>query len=193
MTLANRLTFFRLMLAPVYFCLFWVDIKLDQPFGTLVVTCVLLVLVTIAEITDALDGILARARSEISDFGKLFDPFADYMTRFTLFFGFWWLDLVPAWMVVIIFYREAIISFLRLLVRGENVVLAARTSGKFKAVAQAIAIFAILLSRGMTYWFPTFPVHIISSSIMLVVVLITLYSMVDYLHSCRHITRAINK
>ncbi|MBN1355284.1 CDP-alcohol phosphatidyltransferase family protein [bacterium] len=193
MTLANRLTFIRLTMAPVYFGLFWIDKSSGKPFTTLLITTILIVLVTIAEITDAVDGALARSRLEVSDFGKLFDPFADYVSRFTLFFGFWWLELVPAYMVVIIFYREAIISFLRLLMRGENIVLAARRSGKIKAVAQATAIFIVLVSRWLSYWFPAFPYLQINWTVMLIVVVITLYSMFDYIHSCRHTLREIQK
>ena len=193
MTLSNKLSFFRLLLAPVYFILFWIDKHQNHPEVTLIVSCILIVLVILGEISDALDGSLARSRQEITDFGKLFDPFADYVTRFTFFFCFWWLELCPAWMVVVIFYREAIVSFLRLLVRGENVVLAARKTGKFKAIIQAIAIFVILGARLISFWIPNFPVVNIATGVMAVVVIITVISMVDYIYSCRAIIAQIPK
>ncbi len=191
MTLANRLTLARLSLAPLYFCLFWIDREMNHNLITLTINIGLIILVTFAEISDALDGHLARSRNEITDFGKLFDPFADYVTRFTFFFCFWWIGLFPAWMVVLVYYREAVISFLRLLVRGENVVLSARKSGKIKAIIQAVAIFMILGARVLVYWVPSFPIKTLSFYVMLCVVLITLYSMFDYLNACRPILKNI--
>ncbi len=193
MTLSNRLTFIRLCMAPLFFGMFWLEISLAQPRVSLVINLLLIVLAAISEISDALDGRIARDRNEVTDFGKLFDPFADSVSRFTFFLCFWWINLFPAWMVVILFYRDACISFLRLVVRGENVVLAARKSGKIKAVSQSIAIFAILVGRVIQHFFPEFPLKPIAWWVMLCVVIITVLSFIDYLHAHREIIRQIEK
>ncbi|MBN1552117.1 CDP-diacylglycerol--glycerol-3-phosphate 3-phosphatidyltransferase [bacterium] len=193
MTLPNKLSLIRLSVAPVYFLLFWLDLTLNKPEATLTINIILIILITLAEISDAMDGRLARSRGEVTDFGKLFDPFADHVSRFTIFFCFWWLQLVPAWMVVLIFYREVSVSFLRLLVRGENVVLAARRSGKIKAIVQAIAIYGILIARILHFWIQELPVPIVASSIMAIVVIVTLISMFDYIFSCKDIIKQIEK
>ncbi len=181
MTLSNKLTFARLLAAPVFFILFWIDKAMNQNGVTLGVTIILIILLTFSEISDAMDGRLARSRNEVTDFGKLFDPFADSVSRFTFFFCFWWLELCPAWMVVVIFYRDAAISFLRLVVRGENVVLAARKSGKFKAVSQATAIYLILAARLVHVFNGDFPLHTFSTWVIGIVAVITVASMMDYL------------
>jgi CDP-diacylglycerol---glycerol-3-phosphate 3-phosphatidyltransferase len=193
MTTATRLTLSRLLISPIVFSLFWIEKCQNHPMTSLIVNGGLVCLAAIGEITDALDGRFARNMNEVTDFGKLFDPFADYVYRFTFFFCFWWVELCPAWMIVLLFYREAGVSFLRLVLRGENVVLAARSSGKVKAVVQAIAIFIILLAQMVRYWKPGFPVYKISSSVMLVVVIVTLVSLIDYIHGQRGILRQIRK
>lgn len=193
MTLSNRLTLIRLSMAPLFFCLFWIEITLAQPKTSLIINLLLIVLAAISEISDALDGKIARSRNEVTDFGKLFDPFADSVSRFTFFLCFWWMNLFPAWMVVVLFYRDACISFLRLVVRGENVVLAARKSGKIKAVSQSVAIFVILASRVMQYFIPEFPLKPIALWVMVVVVIITVLSFVDYILAHREILKRIDK
>ena len=49
------------------------------------------------------------------------------------------------WSVAIIFWRDAVVSMLRVVSAGQSVVLAARTAGKAKAVVQAVGILAILV------------------------------------------------
>ncbi len=192
MTLSNRLTFVRLCMSPLIFLVTWFDLSHPGLSWQWAVNGFLVMVATFSEISDALDGKLARDRGQVTDFGKLFDPFADYVYRFTFFFCFWWMQLAPAWMVVLLFYRETAISFLRLVVRGENIVLSARKSGKIKAVSQAIAIFVILLGRLITDLMPAFPLAEVSWWTMLLVVIVTLYSMVDYIWAHRDIIGQIH-
>jgi CDP-diacylglycerol---glycerol-3-phosphate 3-phosphatidyltransferase len=193
MTYSNRLTLIRLSLAPVFFILFWIEKHFANHGLSLSINITLIILATISEITDALDGKIARKRKEVTDFGKLFDPFADSVSRFTFFLCFWWSNLIPAWMVIIIFYRDACVSFLRLVLRGENVVLAARRSGKIKAVLQSIAIICILLGRVCKILYAPFPLDRVVWWIMLIVVGVTIYSFVDYVLSHKKILSRIPK
>ena len=85
MTLADRVTLARLGLMPVIVVAY---LALPPWLGFWVVgwTCAL------AEYTDLLDGRIARARDEVSDFGKLADPFCDVIYRIGVFLVF----LLPA-------------------------------------------------------------------------------------------------
>src|SRR5580693_4090040 len=95
-------------------------------------------------ISDYLDGYLARKYDLKTDFGALLDPFADKILIVSVFVSFVALDLVPAWMVVIIVAREFLITGLRQMAQNQNVIIAASRTGKHKTVSQIIAISFIL-------------------------------------------------
>jgi CDP-diacylglycerol--glycerol-3-phosphate 3-phosphatidyltransferase len=85
MTLADKVTLARLGLMPLIVAAY---LLLPPLYAFWVVgwTCGL------AEYTDLLDGRIARARGEVSDFGKLADPFCDVVYRIGVFLVF----LLPA-------------------------------------------------------------------------------------------------
>ncbi len=78
MTLADRITLARLVLAP-FAVLGYLLVPVPWCFWVCGWLC------AFAEITDWLDGRVARARGEVSDFGKLADPFCDVLYRITIF------------------------------------------------------------------------------------------------------------
>jgi CDP-diacylglycerol---glycerol-3-phosphate 3-phosphatidyltransferase len=136
MKMANILTIARILLSPV-FILFFIQKSL------LGYSVCLLVAIAI-EITDFLDGKIARKYQQISDFGKLMDPFADSIARFSIFLSFMSIKLAPVWMVAIFFYRDVLVSVIRVFSMKEGVVISARRSGKTKAWVQAVCIFTVL-------------------------------------------------
>lgn len=80
MTLADKITLARLGLAPLIVCAYLLlPVEYSLCFWGAGVLC------AIAEYTDLLDGRIARARGEVSDFGKLADPFCDVIYRLSVF------------------------------------------------------------------------------------------------------------
>lgn len=134
---ANLLTAARLPLAPLAVVL----LVTDTTWGTVGAA----VLALILEITDLLDGRIARQYGQVTSFGKLFDPFSDAFSRFTLFLGLYEIGVADLWMIILIFYRDSSISFFRSVAAVRNVVLAARPSGKIKALVQGIGTQVIFL------------------------------------------------
>ena len=66
-----------------------------------------------AAITDYFDGLLARQKDMVSDFGKVMDPLADkLLVASTLIMLVRW-QWVPAWAVCIIIGRELAVTGLR--------------------------------------------------------------------------------
>ena len=107
---------------------------------------VLLILMGISELSDAFDGYLARKYDQVTDFGKIVDPMADSISRLTYLLAFTTgVVQLPVLLVFVFFYRDSVISALRTLCALRGFALAARMSGKIKAVIQAIAITTILL------------------------------------------------
>ena len=99
-----------------------------------------------AEFTDYLDGHYARKHNEVSDFGKLFDPFADVVLHLT---GFVCLmhsvkadvSYMPVYFFVLIMLREFSQNFLRMVAAKQGTAIAARKGGKLKTVVYIAAEF----------------------------------------------------
>lgn len=137
MNLSNKLTISRIVMT------FFLTVFLFQP--GLLAKAVALALFLAACITDFLDGWLARTRGEITDFGKIMDPVADKVLVLGVFLSFVQLQLIPAWMVIVIVIRESLVTGLRLFVARRGAVLAAESAGKHKTASQMLAIFFILI------------------------------------------------
>ena len=76
--------------------------------------------------------------------GHYINPLADKILFLSVFISFIQLDLVPSWMVVIIASREFLITGLRQMAQGRNMIIAASRAGKHKTVSQIVAISVIL-------------------------------------------------
>jgi CDP-diacylglycerol--glycerol-3-phosphate 3-phosphatidyltransferase len=138
MTLADKMTASRLVFAP---CFFGIYLFARAPWTV----PALWALFCITEITDYLDGKVARSRNEVSDFGKLFDPLADTLTWITFFFCFVMDGILPTLPFLVILYREFGILFLRNLMLRKGIAMGARRGGKIKAFAYMVAGIAALL------------------------------------------------
>jgi CDP-diacylglycerol---glycerol-3-phosphate 3-phosphatidyltransferase len=111
------------------------------------VRAVVLALFILGEISDFLDGVVARRKNEVSDFGKLIDPMADAIFHLTLFLIFLDLGLVPGWMVIVLVWREVAVSSLRLMAStDQRLVIAAARPGKIKANVQALVTLAVMVA-----------------------------------------------
>ncbi len=140
------------------------------------------VLALLLELTDLADGWMARRYDAVTDFGKLFDPFADAFCRFTLFVGLYAVGRADLWMILAIFYRDSTVSFLRSIAATRQVVLAARPSGKLKAVVQGIGTQVCFLAMGAASLWPDLPwLDVVPWWTMLVITLVTVASLFDYL------------
>lgn len=183
MNLANALTASRLVLSPVFFVLFFLP---EWSGSYQLVTVLLLWVVFIAiEISDVLDGAVARKQNIVSDLGKLFDPFADVISRLTYFVTFAAVGIMPVWIVLLILYREYTIIFLRMMMYRTGTAMAARKGGKLKAVFYAIAGGAGILVA-MTRWIDALapyeaPMEIFAMVVFLLSLFLAYLSLSDYL------------
>lgn len=143
MNLALSLTLCRILLSPVFLMiyLYYQELGISLVFLPFVLISILL----LAEISDLLDGIAARRANQVTELGKLLDPLADSMFRLSVFLAFTQgLVQLPLWLVLIFFYRDSVISTLRTICALRGVTLAARLSGKIKAVAQGVCALIII-------------------------------------------------
>jgi CDP-diacylglycerol--glycerol-3-phosphate 3-phosphatidyltransferase len=157
MTSADKITSVRLFLAPVFFVVYLLP-RFNMPSslsellfsrGAGWTVPVLWVLFVVSELTDLLDGQVARRSKVVSVLGKLFDPIADVLVRFTYFLSFVIAGLLPVALLLIVLYREFGIQFVRNLMMKKGVVMGARWGGKIKAVAYMIAGALALLASSV--------------------------------------------
>ena len=137
MTIANILTISRVILSPLFFVFFFLGDWLGvHNVFFLAVTWILFIAI---ELSDLLDGHLARKLGETSSFGKIFDPFADSLSRLTYFLCFVGKGYMALWILLLILYRDLGVSFIRQIATKRGVTMGARPSGKIKAWVYAIS------------------------------------------------------
>ena len=136
MALPTKLTVLRILLTFVIMVLLFVPGALAKglAFALFVLACA----------TDWWDGYLARRWNQITPLGVLLDPIADKVLVIGLLMSFVQLRLVPAWMVLVIFIRELVITGVRLYAARRQIVIPAATEGKHKTVSQMLTITVIL-------------------------------------------------
>jgi len=147
MSLPDRLTFLRIILTPVFFIVYFLPKLFPEALAgsALWIVILLWVIFIVAEITDMLDGMAARRLNLTSDFGKLFDPFADTLMQITCFFCFVLDGIFPAALLLLVLYREFGILLVRNLMLKKGIAMGARMGGKIKTVTHIIAVGLALL------------------------------------------------
>ncbi len=153
---ATIVTSSRVIIAPVFAYFFITGFTRTHSVVWIWICAALALLI---EITDILDGRIARARHQVTDFGKVFDPVADSLSRQTVFISFLVAGIIPWWLYLVFFYRDAVLQLLRIICASGGLVLAARQSGKAKAVLQGMGTFGVLivvaLQRYHVAWMPS--------------------------------------
>jgi nicotinamide-nucleotide amidase len=132
-------------------------------------------------LTDTLDGEIARRRGTVSDFGKFLDPLADKLFVLSVLIVLVQEGLVAAWVVVVIFSRELIITLLRSVAATQGRVIAAAPLGKTKTVMQMLAVALLILQR-------PYPIVVPLADLAIgVAIVFTVWSGLDYLWRFRHL------
>ena len=139
MKIADIFTLIRIILAPVFLIIYFVPEWFG--FGSVLSVWILLPFIIFAEFTDFLDGYFARKTNQVSDFGKLFDPFADVFLHLTVFFCYTISGYISPFIMLLFAYREFGMLFVRLLAAQKGVAIGARKGGKFKTVLYVVAGF----------------------------------------------------
>jgi len=139
MTLANKLTIGRIVAIP-FFILFMFTGNIWTRVGALLIFI-------LAALTDVYDGIIARHREEVTNFGKFIDPLADKLIVSAALISFVQLRelSIPAWMVIVVISREFIITGLRSVAASRGTIIQASLAGKFKTTSQMAVIITILI------------------------------------------------
>jgi CDP-diacylglycerol---glycerol-3-phosphate 3-phosphatidyltransferase len=143
MTRADRITVSRLILTPFGVLLLFLPDVFDQ--SRVWATALVWIVVVVSELTDYFDGSVARKYNEVSDFGKIFDPFCDVLMHLSYFISFCSKGLLPLAFVLVVLFREYAILLIRLLMAKGGVMMGARPGGKAKTVSYVVTGAAVLI------------------------------------------------
>lgn len=163
----NKITIIRVSLIPLFAVILLVDI----PYKNILSAFIFAML----SVSDFLDGYFARKKKQVTEFGKLIDPIADKLlisTALIVLIG----KGVELWMAVVIIAREVVITSIRIYLLPKKMVVPASNFGKAKTAVQSIAIVFVLLELPFSWY------------IMLIAVLLTLISGIEYIVRIKRIT-----
>lgn len=147
MKTSNKFTVARVISSPVLFLIYFIPVWTKaEPGSALAITSMVLSipLLALAELTDYFDGHYARLHNEVSDFGKMFDPFADVFLHLSMFTCFVFSGYMPVCFYIPILYREFSQNFLRMVAAKSGTAIAARKGGKVKTVFYVASCFVAL-------------------------------------------------
>ncbi len=162
----NRLTIARVALVPVVVILLQFDAPLCHALA--------LAAFIIAALTDWLDGYIARKYHIVTNLGKFLDPVADKLLVLSTMIALSGLGRFPAWVCVVVLFRELMVDGLRMVAMEQGRVIAAGKLGKIKTTLQMFTLVAVMLGEGA---FGDFP---LAQVLMYAAVAMTLWSGVDY-------------
>lgn len=171
--LPNLLTVLRIFLVPVLIA----AMLSSWEHGDLLAALIF----TVASLTDALDGWIARRRAITSNFGKLVDPLADKLLITAALVSLVSLDRLEAWVAMVVIAREFAVTGLRQLAmeRGGEVI-AASVWGKLKTIMQVAMILLLITVE---------PAGLLVDLVVYATVIVTVLSGADYFFGLRRLLR----
>lgn len=200
MNLPNKITLSRIVMVPI-FMLFVIPIPswvVNLPMLSFMRTLMMMlnefimsygnyiaagIFIALAS-TDAVDGYIARKNKMVTKIGIFLDPIADKLLVTAALIALLERGELTGWAAMIIIGREFIVTGLRLVLAGEGVVVAASKWGKIKTITQMAAIVMSLIKNYPLSLITDFPFDRV---VMFLAVIITIYSLYDYLKKNLHI------
>ncbi len=128
------------------------------------------------------------------------DPIADKILILAAFLAFVEMKIIPGWMVIIVIFRELLITGLRINAARRGKILSASLAGKHKTASQMVAIIAILIfliirESAQKLWSPLWELWFRRGAfyLMLLTVVLTLISGLSYLIRNRDVLFSVNE
>lgn len=178
MNLPNKLATLRMILVIPFVIFLGIALSTESTGLSIFMRILSFVIFAGASITDYFDGQIARKHNMITNLGKLIDPLADKLLVISALVVLTKYDQISLWFVLIIIFRELLITGLRAIVANEGVVIAAKKLGKWKTATQMIALLLIIL----------FPMSFFVNNILLLIpVILTVQSGVEYMQKAKNI------
>ena len=134
------LTFVRLPLALIFAAIY------QKSDSMAIQIWVGVILLTLIEVSDGLDGFLARKFKVVSEVGAMFDPYTDAISRVIVYYSFAVNHMALFAVPMVMGIRDVTVAYCRIILTRRGKSVAALKSGKIKAIIQAVCAFALCLS-----------------------------------------------
>lgn len=105
------------------------------------------IFLTLSGLTDVLDGFIARKFNFITNFGKLIDPLADKTTQIAILVTLALKDIIPMWILLIVFIKEFVMIAGASFLYGKELVVSSRWYGKLATVLFYLAIVSSFIIK----------------------------------------------
>ena len=175
MNLPNKLAVLRIILVIPFVIFLGFGLSMEG-IGSLILRVIAFWIFVGASVTDYLDGYIARKNNQVTNLGKLLDPLADKILVLSALIVFTKNNQLSVWIVLLILFRELMITGFRSIAAAEGVIIAAETLGKWKTVSQIIGILVIII----------FPFgNIFGTLVMLIPLILTMLSGYEYYEKCK--------
>ena len=142
MNLPNTITLIRVVLIPVFIGLMSYA-HYRMALGVFIAAC----------LTDALDGSIARLTNTQTELGAFLDPVADKLLIVSSFVTLAILAKIPAWLVIVVISRDAILVLGSLVIyfTGHNLTIRPSILGKVTTFCQlvVVTITLVLIAYGV--------------------------------------------
>lgn len=186
MTYPNQLSLLRLILAPIFLILFLSDGAYHKEIAFAVFF--------VAVMTDWYDGVIARKYGMTSRLGIFLDPLADKVLTSCAFILFYFLSIIPLWMLLIIVIRDVFITLLRSYHEYQGQTLPTSYLAKTKTFIQMAYIIIVLTVLMLLHLYPDFEILLYARNflysdmnyvLLLIITIITLYTGLQYLFNMK--------
>lgn len=180
MNTPNKITVFRMFIAPLFLVVFFLNIEHKMLISALIFA--------LGAVTDAIDGHLARKNNLVTNFGKFLDPIADKMLVTAAFLAFMQVGLCNIWIVMLMLTREFAVTSVRLIAAAKGVVIPANIGGKIKTVSQMVSLITVMLAGEINEIFTLgLPISLISNIMLGITAVISVVSGLVYLWDSRKV------
>ena len=179
MNLPNKLAILRMVLVIPFVIFLSLALEYTDKIGITMTMRVFAAIIFVgAAITDYYDGKIARKYNLITNLGKLLDPLADKILVISALVTLAKFSQISLWFVIIIIFRELLITGLRSIVAAEGVVIAAESLGKWKTATQMVALTLIIL---IPFSFT------VNNILLLIPLILTVVSGAEYVLKCKNV------
>ena len=180
MNTPNKITIFRMFIAPLFLVLYFLDFKYKMLVSAIIFA--------VGAVTDAIDGHLARKNNIVTNFGKFLDPIADKMLVTAGFLALMQDGLCNIWIVMFMITREFAVTSVRLIAAAQGVVIPANIGGKIKTVFQMVALVSIMVIGQLNVSFSFgLPLPVISNILLGITAVISIVSGLVYILDSRKV------